>query len=479
MKKLFSMLVVILLLSVTLSSCEFPQIPWLNNGGNGEPEEPEELTTKALLDNMSDAMDGLSSLEVNGKTKITLYVAATKMNIVGTSKTIFRVRSATNDSFTYFYNETDTTAKSAGIESNISTVEAFDDGKYFFSYSNDGRVKKMYSQNTSDEFMDYYTSQSDGIDIFGGYGKASHVKNADGTYTLTLKEYDSENADYFNESFGLPMENGGGRITDYVITVTVNSDYSITDIVIDYVFSNTEFSGSQTLTLTNHNNAEELSDAIDINEYTQVSDAIAVASYSKLISDRQNSKKGCFTFSMSQTATLAGSTSQYWENDKVSYGVNDDGYYFDIAAEIRGSKHTITYIDGKYKVDGELDKSTDHNDVTSKAFVDGLINPFGVQPSEIMDVTVSKSGRNTVYTFKLAPSYGAVVDKLTAIFQSAGATYKSANIHMEITVKDSELISLRYTAEALGEVRQYNSTYNMGLDIESVTDFTGGQYSGS
>ena len=463
MKKLLCMfIIVVLTLSVALSSCEFPSMPWQNTGGNGDSTEN---TTATLMSNVFETMDGISSLDIDTEMEVLIYVAATKMTIEGTSRNIYQI---SDDNGVYFYNESNATVRTSTLESAISTIEAYNDGNYFVSFSKDGILKRLYSENSEEEFLDYYNNTSDEKNVFDGYSKASHVENGDGTYTVTLTEYDQEVVDSLNQDLGLPMENGGGRVVDCTVTLTVNSDYTIGEAKVDYVFSNTEFSGSQILTFGNYNTAKKITDTINAEDYTKVSDAIGVSLYLTLVSERENSTNGFFTFYLNQVAKLGSTSSVFEENDTVSYGVNDDGYFFDLDAEINGENYEITYSDGEYKIDGEIDKTADHNDVTSKEFINALIDPFGITPLEIQDVTVLDEGDQKVYTFKLYQHYGNVYDKVSAIFTQSRATYQSADMYMEITINNYEIVSIEYKISAVGRTGM-NKMY---LDIETYTDFT-------
>lgn len=439
---------------MTLSSCD---------------KQSDEDKTETVMQNVVDAMNRISSFEANVDTNLLLYVAATKITAKITSKIVAK---ASGDNDVYYYEQHDTTVTGTGVEQATSSIEAFNDGKYFLSFTFNGRKKRLYSENTAEEFMNYYLSSSEKNSVYEGYGKASHIETDTGGYIITLTEYDSEVVDSINEELGLPMENGGGKVTDCTVTITASSDYLINRVVVDYAFSNTEFSGRQITYYGKHNAAEKITDTIDPSDYTKVPDAMAVSRYSELVKDRENSESGFFEFSLMQNIRLSGSSPvEHNEKDAVTYGVDNGRYYFDIDSELNGVNYDITYKDGVYKINGRVDSTSDYNDLTSKAFINQLIDPFGIVPTDVEEVTVSETDEGTVYNFKLETSYGTVVDSLKTVFESVGAIYRRAEINLEFAVKNDEIMSIKYTIDSGGYLLYGGTSYDMSLKMETFTDF--------
>ena len=134
--------------------------------------------------------------------------------------------------------------------------------------------------------------------------------------------------------------------------------------------------------------------------------------------------------------------------------------------------YDINYKDGVYKINGAVDNTTDHNDVTSKAFINRLIDPFGIVPTDVKDVTVSDTDEGKVYTFTLETSYGTLVEYLKAIFENSGAIYRKSELYLEFTVKDDEITSIKYSIESVGYLLYGHTSYDMHLNVETLTDFT-------
>ena len=465
MKKFLSaLLLTLMLLSMMLTSCSLSE----NNGNSGNNDDLSELTAEALIAKASEAMDGLSSFEANGTAEIITYVLGNKITVNGTMKTIV---SGIDENDLYYYSQIQTNTSAMGNKTKVSQTEGFNEGKYFLSVVADNDVKKIYSENTAEEFMTYYERTQSDLKFLEGYSESNFVKNSNGTYTVTLSKYDQSMINSLNVEYGFPLENGGGRVTDCTVTITILEDFLIKEIVTDYTFSNTEFSGIEVISYTNYNAAQKDLNKINPKYYTEVSDALSVALFSHLVEEKGKSVQDSFSFSYEQSTLISTSypqSSLYKEESNVSYGVENGNYYFDIDSVINDSDHKITYKDGIYKVDGKVDNTTTHSDLTSREFVNGLIDPFDFEPLAVMDITVTADGSETVCDIVLDCSEGTTLsERFKSMYQNAGASYNYSKVSLRVTMKDYELVSMEYTVNIYGEINRYR----MSLSLKTVTNF--------
>ena len=133
----------------------------------------------------------------------------------------------------------------------------------------------------------------------------------------------------------------------------------------------------------------------------------------------------------------------------------------------------MTYKNGLYKYGGVVDNSIYHNDVAAKEFVNGLIDPFGVMPTDVLSIAFFPDSDTTTYTMELSSNNSIAATKLKSIYADMGATYRGANIIMTFRVKNEEIVYIRYEIKARGYIQQGYSSYNVGLDINTTTTFTG------
>lgn len=385
MKRSLSIILVVVLLSLTmLSSC--------NNKKDKDVKEP------TVIDKISAAMDNVASYEMDGVLEMVAYVSAQKMEIKGVSKEIY---SRDNDGKLYYYSSDDATIKCMGQETVGTSIEAYNEGYYLFKYKmNDLNSKRLRTALTEEEFLDYKNNEELNPSFLTGYNQSSFTVNEDKTHSIKLWQYDSKIISKINANYGFPLENAGGKITDISVTINAEENFILKEILVDFTFSNTEFSGSQKMTFSKYNNAEKVLNTILPGDYTIVDDARIAPMLITLLGDRKNLENGSFSMSSVQKYY----SDAQWivkekKDSKVSYGVDNGKYYFNIETESNGKKTVSTYRDGKFKSD---DTEMDLSDFDAKAVIDSLIDPYGYSPLAINSITKTVENGGDVYVIQLS-----------------------------------------------------------------------------
>ncbi len=423
MKKFVSSLCIVVLLSLMMfSSCSF---------GNSE------RAAERVMNKISKAMDSIHSYEVDSELEITAYVSAEKIEVSGSSSQIYLKE---KNSDLYYFSKNNTNIKLKGEENNTSTLQAFCEGEYYFAYSIDDKDTKLRSNLTENEFLEF--EERIETDLLKGYKNISHKKSENNSHTVTLSGYNDTILKSANASYGFPFENAGGRIVDLCVTITADSGYLVDEISVEYIFSNSEFSGNEKMTFSSYNKAERAEEAL-LNplNYISVSDARVARELPSLLNDKKVSREDEFDFTYE---LLTDSTVSHKEQYDVSYGVDGGNYYFEMGLLIDGPKQKITYKNDELCTDGVSDFS--YNDFKAKQIIDSLIDPFSFVPIGITDIEKTEvSSRITKYKFTFDPSYSFFKDVIDAMLTQ---NYMYGSITVEVTVRDCELQTMEYNISA-------------------------------
>ena len=461
--------VIVFLMFITLSSCASSSHEEQNNQENQEKIGQENpITSAEVMEKINAAMDGLVSYESTNESEVIAYVGGSKLTISGDSREIVFLEGETVN---YFYSSAAMSTKYAGVEIKLNTLEAFNEGKYFLSSSRGDDKSKIYSELTAKEFEDFYNERNENFSIVEGYSSVSHVKNEDGTYTVTLSDFNQENIDELNSSYGFPSEAGGGKIIAYNVTLSVGSDFLIRNVAIDYVFSNTTFSGKETVTFSNFNNAKKMLNAINPDNYNKVDDARAIFLYNSLIKDKAASNSEAFRFLFDQYVVVGKARKQNSQNDEVSYGVDNGKYYFEIDSDVNGEKNNLTYNDEVCKLNGEINSIYCSSDEEAKKIINDYFNPFGLVLINAKNVTVTEEVLGTLYNIELDNVSGTMVDFMKNIYATAGANYHSSSFHLMFLVNEDNLVSVMYRIIGDGYIVQNYQTNHIDINIEVTIEF--------
>ncbi|MBE6696665.1 MAG: hypothetical protein E7587_09485 [Ruminococcaceae bacterium] len=466
MKKILSFsLLILMLASLSLSSCTFLPTAQQNNPQPGT--QPEELSATEVMDSIIEKMDRVNSYEAEGEQEIIIYANSKKMTIDASSQTI-----VVQEADSYFYNYGTMTMTYDGIKIDAESIEAFDGENYFYSYTYDGKRSAFYSELSSAEFDSFYELTSENKSVLNGYKQISHVKTADGRYIVTLEKYDKRTVDVANSLLGLPAEDGGGRISDIKVSIEADADFYIDYVTVEYIFTDDSFSGKEVTSYKKYGTAQKNWGNLDKVDYKEVSDARALQLYINLLIDRQLVQNGEFSFFTAQAVTVAGNRTTQRETDRINYGFDDDGYYFDVDANVNGQEINVSYKGVTYQINGNVQNDTDYTDDTARTFINGLIDPFGFTSADATDITTYQQSSKTIkYSIVLDSVNGKLADEIRAIYSNAGAVYSNADIVFSFTVRENEIIYTAYKIQSTGFVIQGNQKYDMTLNIETSADF--------
>jgi hypothetical protein len=146
--------------------------------------------------------------------------------------------------------------------------------------------------------------------------------------------------------------------------------------------------------------------------------------------------------------------------------VGDNGYFYEIKAEINNTKYTISYQNGKQTVKGDgTNKSEKQTEEEAKDFIRGLINTANYHADYVTNITEVRDG-----------VYEIVSDKPEStpyknFFVNMGGTFTKATQTITITVENGRITKMEGTVKADGNIPSGYNNYGVGLTIESTVTF--------
>lgn len=429
----------------------------------------EEQENVGIMDKIQTAMDGASSFEADSSIGLDVSFAGETMKIEEKTKLIY---SKSGDDL-YFYSKTDTSAKIMEVENTISYVEGFNEGQYFLSFMQDGKNRRrIRSACTESEFMEFYENYHVGESVLKNYGEISHVEE-DSTHTVVLKKYNESLIRKLNGSIGFPFEDDGDKITDICVTIKTNSEFLITEINVEYVFSGSKSFGGEKMTFSGYNNAKKILNDINPGNYTLVQDAKAVMIFEKLVNDRKNLDNASLILYNEETRNILKKTETTASKYSVSYGFENGQYCFDLDAKEEDSTYNMTYENGVCKINGV--ERSGVSEYAAKQVVDALIDPYSFMPNYVdaqkgIEKTTDNNGTE-YYTIYIRPSMTSVYEMIESTLRRYSDSEQVIEMKLEFAVKDHKLISLKYTAIGKSMIKYVNHSFEISVSSTSSASF--------
>jgi hypothetical protein len=211
---------------------------------------------------------------------------------------------------------------------------------------------------------------------------------------------------------------------------------------------------------------EALIDAAKVNpeKYTAVDDVRLIDEMKELLDEKYAKDEGSFTLDISQTLKIMGETQQSNETDIVTYGKNDKGYFYDIDADMNGTKYDISYSLGTQAVvAGGQSQPVAQTEAEARAFIENLINTCQFKDSAVTGV---KKISDNKFSFTCEPK-----DAYKTLIEQMGATFRSVTQTITVTVENGEIVNIESEAVANGAVTQGNNTFQLTFTLISNVKF--------
>ena len=425
-----------------------------------QPAVPPYMPANAaeLWGNVEAAMDSLESMEITGTTNVVYYYMGYEFKLESSNYTVCTLEEYYGESVSKV------TCEEASIEQNITTKNAYYDGKMYLAHDNGVYDQKLCSVATKEQFRDTLTDSLTDINITECTG-GKFTKDGKAGWTLEFSGYTKKTISKVLDMLEISNDMLGADIEDMKITVNADAYFYIKSLTLAFVFVEEEGNSvpefSMNCTYSKYYTATFDPEVLKAEEYVEVADLFVLDQIMDGLTQRQNATSGNFVLDLKNTTRYYGQSSTSKETDVVTYGKKNNAYYYSISAEVSGSKMALIYQNGMQTItaDGET-YSNPSSDAEAKALVDGLIDSAMF---DTLDVTnIEKEGEGV---------YMLTCENLNLSKYSArvteGITLEYGEQAIKVTFRDGELVKIESLVCLEGK---YN--YNdIEMDLKTVVDF--------
>jgi hypothetical protein len=144
--------------------------------------------------------------------------------------------------------------------------------------------------------------------------------------------------------------------------------------------------------------------------------------------------------------------SVYTEENKISFGEGDAGYFYDIDSYINKTRYDISYQNGKQTVkSGSQSQENAQTEQEAREWILSLINAANYAPDIVTNVEDKGDGLYKLTCGNLNK------DEYEAFFASSKGSLSSVGQTISVTIKDGAIVSILSTVTAKGTVDTYGA----------------------
>lgn len=442
MKRIALLLVMVILLSMALSSC---QVIWMVI----EPKDADELWER-----IDKTMEGLKSCTGEAKLKMSFSYEGFDFDAEGEMK---NVTIGNEDDNYYYYYSSDSFKVSVDGETLEETEEllAYDAGVMYVHKNSGDDTVAICSPIDAKAFCDYKADDDSEFDISPeGAGVKTMVRYDGKKWELSYSSFEKEKFDEMLEDLSLDsmMEEMNIEISDISVIIKTDEKYRVEEMLVEYLSDDyDEPVISLDLFYSDFNSAKKVS--FSKSQYKEVADARIVEWVDEHLSDAIDEEEGEFSLYINQTIKQ-GSTvlDSYVENDDVTYKNINGGksFTYNIKASVNGQSATISYAGGTQSVNvsGQI-QNAPQTQSAAREFIESLMNSAKYDPVLVKDVTNVKSNR---YKITMNP---ADADAYEQMMISIGDIYRSSTVYIEVVMDGDDVERIETYIEINGEKYTY------------------------
>ncbi len=461
MKKGYILICLILLCATLLAACNTPID--LNTPAT---------TAEQAAERMDAQMAALQSYRADVEMDFVLYADGTKMRGELTSIVIEDAGKGIGNYYSYTEIRNTMTIGNNARKITISSIDAYNDGIAYASYTYNRTPRKLCSKMTPANFLKYRQGDSDIIDF--GYTDCQNTtfEQTDKGYTLSCSGYSPDAMHAMAVATGI-ADLIDDTLQDMQVTLTLGKDYLPTEIALELTFDSDKYYKDtppyfrMVIEFSEYNAAEHIIRTIEPEDYTMIKDLRLLKELDQMIAETLDRKQGGFTRENVQNVTFGKENTSTSQVDvTASFSNTKEGFSFQAEIEDGDIVATkVTYGNGDMiglpAPDGsKINRMTDEQ---AKQELLALINDpsFGYAYTRVINIEKTKTG----YLVTMIPPDNGVVDQLS---NALGVNMTQKYETIEFVLKRGKLVKLIHSFDAsaklMGETLQYQGSIIVAFD---------------
>ena len=403
-------------------------------------KDPE--TADELIQMTNEAMDAAGSYKEKIDMKLEVWVAGTKMSL-DADGTVITIDTA--DDF-YYYNEMnmEMTVGDSKTPEESASLTVYDDGRVYFLEDSNKEVTKYASDTTAEEFRAYLEENGEIDDYIYDCETKAFSENEDGNWELVLSDYTDEALDGMYEKAGLGLLFDADSIEDIKTEILVDEDFRVLEYELKFKFNEDEEGNKPQAVFksefSKHGEAERKD--LDTEGYENKNSLLEMKKLDRMLGELITRESATVQLNVRQSITRhANEIYNNAEYDKISYGIRDGKFFYDMTSNINGQNMQIKYENGKQTISASgQKKTTDSTDLIAKATVKQILDCTGYDIDSIKSFENNGDGD---YKVKLDKKN----DEAYKNVFGDGTELYDAILDVTYTVKDGKITMINASGE--------------------------------
>ena len=400
MKKTALLLVIVLLLSLSLSSCD---VITRFIGSIGTDKLGEEVSKPQNADELYRLVDNkMSSLksyrgDVTADVKFTYLGKRIKGEM---TMTMVAIGSQLDDNPYLYVSGVTRTYMDDSLMELEDVLTVYEDGNAYLGKEINDEYSFIYSELEVDEFFDYYLNDAVEFDFSkDDAGTQSMKELGHGNWELKYSDYKKEAFEEMRDDLGLGVfdEDLGLKMNGMSIEIIADSEYRISEMTVKFT---SEGYDDPVITMSIKYSEYDSAERVDFDKtkYEQVDDVRIAKWVEDYLEEIINEEEVTFTLYTKQVVSIdkisqGTSKSEYCETDRITYRNNGKGFGYSIEAEMYGQEVSIEFANGIQTISAagqteEVSQSLSE----ARSFIKSLIDPADYEAIRVTDI--KRTGKN-------------------------------------------------------------------------------------